>query len=71
MNMKSKFELGDIVYLKTDQEQLSRVVTCVQFSGGSINSSVVSYELSQGSSSSEHYDSEITKQINELVKLGV
>ena len=66
-----KFTLGEIVYLKTDGEQLKRIITCIQFSGGSMEDKVVSYELSQGDTNSEHYDSEITKEINELEKLGI
>ena len=71
MKMKIKFELGDIVYLKTDEEQLKRIVTSIQLSGGSMDDKVISYELSQGDTSSEHYDSEITECVNELSRLGV
>tara|TARA_R110002167_G_scaffold95560_1_gene254300 strand:+ start:21 stop:251 length:231 start_codon:yes stop_codon:yes gene_type:complete len=64
-------ELGDVVYLKTDEEQLKRIVTCIQLAGGSMSSKVISYELSQGDSHSEHYDSEISANVDELSKLGV
>ena len=49
------FEPGDIVYLKTDRDQYERIVTgyCIRKSG-------VSYELAFGSSTSWHYDFEIT-----------
>jgi len=67
----SIYELGDVVYLKTDTEQSKRIVTSIQLSGGSMASSVVSYELSQGDSHSEHYDSEISADLDELSKLGV
>jgi|APSaa5957512576_1039674.scaffolds.fasta_scaffold45885_3 hypothetical protein len=66
-----KFELGDVVYLKTDEEQLKRIVTCVKLAGGAMSDKIVSYELSQGDSHSEHYDSEITKDPNELSRLGL
>jgi hypothetical protein len=69
--MKIKFKLGEIVYLKTDEEQLKRIVTCIQLAGGSMDDKVISYELSQGDTFSEHYDSEITKSVNELARLGV
>jgi len=67
----SIYELGDVVYLKTDTEQSKRIVTSIQLSGGSMASSVVSYELSQGDSHSEHYESEISADLDELSKLGV
>ena len=69
--MKIKFKLGEIVYLKTDEEQLKRIVTSIQLSGGSMDDKVISYELSQGDTNSEHYDSEITECVNELSRLGV
>jgi len=66
-----EFKLGEIVYLKTDEEQLKRIITCIQLSGGSMDDKVISYELSQGDTNSEHYGSEITKDVNDLTKLGV
>lgn len=57
-----EFEIGDIVYLKTDPEQLPRMVT-----GMSIRKSgVISYELSQSTMTGYHYDFEISNQINSL-----
>jgi hypothetical protein len=59
MLIDNKYELGQTVYLKTDNEQLSRVVTALGILPGQIL-----YELSQGSSSSKHYDFEITPEKN-------
>ena len=70
-NLNSIHELGDVVYLKTDTEQSKRIVTSIQLAGGSMASSVISYELSQGDSHSEHYDSEISADIDELSMLGI
>lgn len=57
-----EFEIEEIVYLKTDLDQLPRIV-----SGLSIRKSgVISYELSQGSHTSYHYDFEISKEKNSL-----
>ena len=69
--MKEDFRLGEIVYLKTDGDQLKRIVTCLKISGGSQHDRIITYELSQGDTSSEHYSSEITKEVNELEKLGI
>lgn len=58
----NKFELGQIVYLKTDTDQKERIVTgfCIRQSGQS-------YELAQGSISSWHYDFEICEEKNVLM----
>jgi hypothetical protein len=66
-----QFKLGDEVYLKTDEYQLKRIVTCIQLAGGSMNSKLISYELSQGDTHSDHYESEITKDLDELSRLGL
>lgn len=71
MNITTKFKLGDVVYLKTDQEQLPRIITALSISGGSMNNHLIGYELSQGSDSSEHYSSEITSYKDEAIKLGI
>ena len=66
-----KFKLGDIVYLKTDSEQLIRIVTEISVMGVSMVDYLVTYQLSQGTEASEHYSSEITKNINNNLKLGI
>jgi hypothetical protein len=50
-----EFEEGDIVYLKTDPEQLPRMVTAYKVRGG-----VVTYELSLGEACSWHQGVEIS-----------
>lgn len=54
--MKTKFEIGQIVFLRTDNEQLARIVTrytvCV---------TGITYELSFGTTTSWHYDFEISE----------
>ena len=68
---KFKFKLGETVYLKTDDEQLPRIITQISISGGSMSNCIVTYELSQGSESSEHYSSEILITENTELKLGI
>lgn len=46
----------DIVYLKTDVEQLPRMVTGIM-----LRKESVSYELSCGTTTSDHYSFEFTK----------
>lgn len=48
---------GDILYLKTDVEQLPRIVTGIMLRKDS-----VCYELSCGTESSDHYSFEFTKE---------
>lgn len=59
-----KYQLGDHVFLKTDREQLPRIVTgiCYRTNG-------VSYNLATGTSDTWHYDVEITENENILLKI--
>ncbi len=52
------FSLKQIVYLKTDAEQLGRFVTAISLKG----SGAVVYDLTCGTSESSHYDFEITAE---------
>jgi hypothetical protein len=57
MTFTTDIDLGEIVYLITDKEQLPRMVTAVEFS---INGAT--YKLSQCTSDSYHYRAEIAKE---------
>ena len=50
-----KFSIGQTVYLRTDADQLERLVT-----GINIRPNVISYALTNGTNESYHYDFEIT-----------
>lgn len=65
MVIDNRFLIGDIVYLKTDVEQLQRLVTAIKVCGDSS----YFYELSCGRDVSEHYDFEISDCINEELKV--
>lgn len=60
----NKFDIGDIVYLKTDKEQLPRVVFCIL-----VFKNEVIYKLCQGTLVSEHYDFEISLEKDVLIEL--
>ena len=60
---KAKFNITQVVYLRTDPELLPRIVTRYTVSHGSIT-----YELSLGSSTSWHYEFEIVSNKDELSK---
>lgn len=55
MIIKTKYDIGDIVYLKTDISQKERMITMVGVTPGS-----QVYTLSCGDDSSDHYEIEIT-----------
>ena len=67
MQFNSQFGLGDIVYLKTDPEQLERMVTEVCFKG----SGSVVYNLNVGATESYHYDMELSSKKDLMKQLDI
>lgn len=63
MEIKTKFNIGDIVYLKTDLEQLPRIIYGIK-----ITMTNVCYIVAQGINTSEHYDIELQKQEDLIIK---
>lgn len=58
MIFRSKFDVGQIVYLKTDVEQLRRqVITITVYPGG-----FLLYCVACGIETSEHYDVELSEE---------
>jgi hypothetical protein len=55
MVIENKYNLGDIVYLKTDPDQLRRIVTAIV-----VGPNGLLYDLSIGGGGSQHYDIEIS-----------
>tara|TARA_R110000782_G_scaffold220986_1_gene308191 strand:- start:289 stop:549 length:261 start_codon:yes stop_codon:yes gene_type:complete len=70
---KNKFNhgLGDVVYLKTDNQQLPRIVTEICLQGGTMSNYIILYELAQSDVESKHYDSEISKTKDKNLTLGI
>jgi hypothetical protein len=62
-----EFDLGQLVYLRTDTEQLARIVTERKEEIGGTKSYGLSHELVF----SFHYAVEITEEYSDLVKLGI
>lgn len=61
--IENKFDFGDIVYLKTDKDQLPRVVVSFSvFKAGELL-----YKIVSGTTESSHYDFEISKEENILL----
>lgn len=64
----SKFYFGQTVYLRTDIEQLPRLVTVISFRGSSGH---VVYTLTGGTQDSDHYEFEISSTADEAMRLGL
>lgn len=58
MLIDNKHEIGEVVFLTTDENQLKRIVTAIVIREGGY----IVYELSQGSGCSCHISSEIQKE---------
>ena len=63
MVIETSFELGQIVYLVTDCDQRRRVVTQIK-----ITPTGILYNLSCGTQNSDHYECEISTEVNVLAK---
>jgi hypothetical protein len=64
MTIKNKYELEEQVYLRTDPDQSVRLVTGIFVKPGN----VLLYELSCGDETSDHYDFEISKEEDTVLK---
>ena len=62
MVVDNRFDFGDIVYLKTDPDQRQRIVFAIK-----VYKSDILYELACGTTTSMHYDFEISKEVNVLM----
>ena len=63
MVLNSEYNIGDFVYLKTDTEQLKRMIT-----GYSVRKDTILYYLSQGVTETTHYGIEINNDIDVIIK---
>ena len=62
MNINNKFELQQCVFLITETEQLTRIITGIQISSNSIL-----YRLACGVNDSWHFEYEIVEEKNYLI----
>lgn len=58
MVIKNRYNLGDIVRLKTDNDFLPRMITAIQV----IITNTILYGLACGETTTFHYEAEITKE---------
>lgn len=64
MLIDNVFDLGQMVYLKTDKEQYPRIVTAFI-----VSSNGIIYQLCAGQEASNHYAMEISVEQNVLLKV--
>lgn len=64
ITVDNKYGVGDIVYLRTDKDQLQRIVYAIK-----VTKADIIYELCQGTTTSSHYDFEITTEKDVLIEL--
>lgn len=64
ITIDNKFKIGEIVYLKTDKEQLPRIIY-----GFIVTKSECLYKVCCGTATSEHYDYEISIEKDILMEL--
>jgi len=62
MVIQNSFEIGELVYLKTDKEQNPRIIYCIK-----VYKSENIYELACGTTTSSHYEFELSKEVNVLM----
>jgi hypothetical protein len=65
MNVNNTFKIGQTVYLKTDPEQYEHIITGIM-----VRTSGLVYELSFCDKTTDHYEFEITADIDNDKKLG-
>jgi len=62
MVIQNSFDIGELVYLKTDKEQSPRIIYCIK-----VYKSENIYELACGTTTSSHYEFELSKEVNVLM----
>lgn len=65
MVIDNKYEIGEIVYLKTDQEQMRRIVVGLKI----MPDNILGYGLACGVDVSYHYDFELTAEEDIAIKV--
>ena len=65
MIIENKFEIGDMVYLKTDPDQLIQIIVAIHV----FKSGELMYKIASGSEVSIHYEFELSDTINEQLKI--
>ena len=64
MLISNKFEIGELVYLSTDEDQKRRLIAGLKVCPDGL----IVYFVSCGTAFSEHYEFEITEEVNTIIK---
>lgn len=64
MVIDNKYDIGQFVYLNTDDEQKKRIVTAIK-----ILPAGIFYCLTCGTVETDHYDIEITAEVDVMAKI--
>lgn len=66
MNLQTKYDIGELVFLRTDSDQLERMVTCIK-----ICATGCIYTLAHGTTETYHYEMELCRERNQFKALGI
>lgn len=64
MVIENKFEIGQIVFIKTDQDQHARMITQIAVGG----KASIRYCIGFGATETWHYDIELSEEKNVLIQ---
>lgn len=64
MKIQTLYDIGDVLYLKTDPDQEARLVTRIIICPKDLHS----YELTCGTEACEHYEFEISREKDMVLK---
>lgn len=65
MKINNKFNIGDVVYIKTDVEQKPNIIICINV----YSNDYYTYKLNSPDDCSDYRDYEISKEENKLIKV--
>lgn len=60
----NKYNLGEVLYLVTDRDQLKRIVTGIVY----CPDNSILYEVINGTLASKHYDFELSRELDTIMK---
>jgi hypothetical protein len=65
MEINNRFNIGDVVYIKTDVEQKPNIIICIKV----YSDDFYTYNLNSPTDSNDYRDYEISKEEDKLIKV--
>jgi hypothetical protein len=65
MNINNKFNIGDMVYIKTDTEQRPNIIIAITI----YSDEYITYKLNSNDTCSDYRDYEISNEMNKLTMI--